>query len=238
LKLYEEALLPQGELALRSLMGQYESGKATFQSVLDALNSRLKDRQGRLDILSRPQIMTLDNQTAIINVGQEIQIVTSSNVTATGVVQTNIERKNIGVIMQVGDYSELLKKLGVKFISIHEGEFKDAGAPWRALTATETQVIIAPRFRPTKINLKIEPSVQAWAAVKKILDDKSGLRGTLKVIRAAVDTNDVDTVKEQVQEAVSLVDRMVSKGVIHRNAAARYKSRLSNRVAKSAAKAA
>ena len=67
---------------------------------------------------------------------------------------------------------------------------------------------------------------------------RSRLRGTLKVIRAAVDTNDVDTVKEQVQAAVSLVDRMVSKGVIHRNAAARYKSRLSNRVAKSAAKAA
>lgn len=48
---------------------------------------------------------------------------------------------SIGVIMQVGDYSELLKKLGVKFISIHEGEFKDAGAPWRALTATETAML-------------------------------------------------------------------------------------------------
>lgn len=48
---------------------------------------------------------------------------------------------SIGVIMQVGDYSELLKKLGVKFISIHEGEFKDAGAPWRSLTATETAML-------------------------------------------------------------------------------------------------
>ena len=57
--------------------------------------------QNRLDILSRPQIMTTDNQTALINVGQEIPIVTSSNVTATGIVTTNIDRRNVGVILQV-----------------------------------------------------------------------------------------------------------------------------------------
>jgi protease-4 len=48
---------------------------------------------------------------------------------------------SIGVIMEVGDYSALLDKLGVKFISIHEGEFKDAGAPWRSLTASETAML-------------------------------------------------------------------------------------------------
>jgi protease-4 len=48
---------------------------------------------------------------------------------------------SIGVIMEVGDFSELFKKLGVKFISIHEGEFKDAGSPWRSLTATETAML-------------------------------------------------------------------------------------------------
>jgi protease-4 len=50
---------------------------------------------------------------------------------------------SIGVIMQVGDYSALMDKLGVKFISIHEGEFKDAGSPWRSLTATETAMLEA-----------------------------------------------------------------------------------------------
>jgi protease-4 len=48
---------------------------------------------------------------------------------------------SIGVIMEIGDYSELAKKLGVKFIAIHEGEFKDAGSPWRGLTATETAML-------------------------------------------------------------------------------------------------
>lgn len=62
LKLYDEALLPQGELALRSLLGQYEGGKTTFQAVLDSLNSRLKDRQARLDILARLQGFAIAQQ--------------------------------------------------------------------------------------------------------------------------------------------------------------------------------
>jgi general secretion pathway protein D len=57
--------------------------------------------QDRIDILSRPQIMTLDNQTALINVGKEIPIITSSSVTATGVVSNNIDRRQVGVILQV-----------------------------------------------------------------------------------------------------------------------------------------
>ncbi|HEX9093460.1 MAG TPA: signal peptide peptidase SppA [Coriobacteriia bacterium] len=48
---------------------------------------------------------------------------------------------SIGVIMEVTDASALLDKMGVKFVSIHEGEFKDAGAPWRSLTATETAML-------------------------------------------------------------------------------------------------
>ncbi|HEV2948450.1 MAG TPA: secretin N-terminal domain-containing protein [Gemmataceae bacterium] len=57
--------------------------------------------QSRVDILSRPQVMTLNNQTAYINVGQEISIITSSTVTATGLVTTNIDRRQIGVLLQV-----------------------------------------------------------------------------------------------------------------------------------------
>jgi small subunit ribosomal protein S20 len=61
---------------------------------------------------------------------------------------------------------------------------------------------------------------------------RARLRGALKAIRAAVDKNEFAAVKDQLKEAVSLVDRMVSKGIIHKNAAARYKSRLSSRVTK------
>ena len=61
---------------------------------------------------------------------------------------------------------------------------------------------------------------------EKNRQDRSKLRGALKTIRAAVTANDVDKVKSQLADASSLIDKMAGKGIIHDNAAARYKSRL------------
>jgi small subunit ribosomal protein S20 len=60
---------------------------------------------------------------------------------------------------------------------------------------------------------------------------RSRLRGALKNVRAAIDGNDLTAAKHALRETISLIDRMAGKGVIHRNAAARYKSRLSSRLA-------
>ena len=64
---------------------------------------------------------------------------------------------------------------------------------------------------------------------------RSRLRGALRSIRAAVDSNDAAQVKDALRNTISLVDKMAGKGVIHRNAAARYKSRLAKRVTKRSA---
>ena len=61
---------------------------------------------------------------------------------------------------------------------------------------------------------------------------RSRLRGSLRAIRSAIDSGDPAKVKEALRETISLVDRMAGKKVIHRNAAARYKSRLAKRVSK------
>ena len=61
---------------------------------------------------------------------------------------------------------------------------------------------------------------------------RSRLRGALRAIRTAIDSGDSAKVKEALRETISLVDRMAGKKVIHRNAAARYKSRLAKRVSK------
>ena len=66
---------------------------------------------------------------------------------------------------------------------------------------------------------------------------RSRLRGALRDIRAAIDAGDPDKVKDALRSTISLVDKMASKGIIHRNAAGRYKSRLSSRVAKRSAAA-
>ena len=67
---------------------------------------------------------------------------------------------------------------------------------------------------------------------------RSKLRTALKAIRAALDAKDVDAAKGQFRGTVSLIDKMAQKGIIHDNAAARYKSRLQARLTKLATPAA
>ena len=63
---------------------------------------------------------------------------------------------------------------------------------------------------------------------------RTRLRGALRSIRTAIDANDPAQVKDALRETISLVDKMASKGIIHRNTASRYKSRLTARVRVSA----
>ena len=67
---------------------------------------------------------------------------------------------------------------------------------------------------------------------------RSRLRRALRDIRAAIDSGDAADVKDALRNTISLVDKMAGKGLIHRNAAGRYKSRLASRVAKKSSAAA
>ncbi len=60
---------------------------------------------------------------------------------------------------------------------------------------------------------------------------RSRLRTALKTVRAAIDGNDLAAARTALRQTISLIDRMASKGIIHRNAAGRYKSRLATRLA-------
>jgi small subunit ribosomal protein S20 len=60
---------------------------------------------------------------------------------------------------------------------------------------------------------------------------RSRLRGALKDVRSAIAGNDLKAAKSALQQTISLIDRMASKGIIHKNAAGRYKSRLTTRLA-------
>ena len=60
---------------------------------------------------------------------------------------------------------------------------------------------------------------------------RSQLRGTLKQIRLAI-AKDTAAAKKELNHAISLIDKMAGKGIIHRNTASRYKSRLTARLSK------
>ena len=64
---------------------------------------------------------------------------------------------------------------------------------------------------------------------------RSKLRTSLKAIRASLDASDLDAAKSALSRTVSIVDKMATKGIIHRNTAGRYKSRLASRLTKASA---
>lgn len=66
--------------------------------------------------------------------------------------------------------------------------------------------------------------------------NKGRLRTSIKKLRSTLATGDAKTVQELLPETISTIDKAVQKGVLHRNAAARYKSRLTARVNQAGAK--
>lgn len=61
---------------------------------------RALDRTGSMEILSRPQIMTLDNSEAFIQVGQSVPRIDSSSVTQFGQVNT-VQDEQVGILLGV-----------------------------------------------------------------------------------------------------------------------------------------
>ena len=55
----------------------------------------------RLDVLARPQVRTLDNQKAFIQVGQRVPRITASNITEGGLQTNTVELENVGLILGV-----------------------------------------------------------------------------------------------------------------------------------------
>ena len=65
---------------------------------------------------------------------------------------------------------------------------------------------------------------------------KTKVRTYIKKLRAALDSGKNDEVQQVLPDAISVIDKSVQKGVLHKNAAARYKSRLTVRANRVAAK--
>lgn len=58
---------------------------------------------------------------------------------------------------------------------------------------------------------------------------RTKVRTYIKKLRAALDSGKSDDVQKVLPDAISVIDKSVQKGIMHKNAAARYKSRLTVR---------
>lgn len=59
--------------------------------------------------------------------------------------------------------------------------------------------------------------------------NRTKVRTYIKKLRTALDAGKADEIRSVLPEAISVIDKSVQKGVLHANAAARYKSRLTVR---------
>ena len=59
---------------------------------------------------------------------------------------------------------------------------------------------------------------------------RSLVRTVIKKVNAAVASGDAEAAKAAYADAVPVIDRMADKGIIHKNKAARHKSRLNDQV--------
>lgn len=64
--------------------------------------------------------------------------------------------------------------------------------------------------------------------------NRSSLRTQIKKLRTALSGGDNQQSQELLVPTISAIDKAVNKGVLHKNTAARYKSRLTSHVNKSA----
>lgn len=55
---------------------------------------------------------------------------------------------------------------------------------------------------------------------------RSMVRTYIKRVNAAIDNGDQPTARQMLDEAIPVIDSMVNKGIMHKNKAARHKSRL------------
>jgi small subunit ribosomal protein S20 len=60
--------------------------------------------------------------------------------------------------------------------------------------------------------------------------NRSRLRTAIKALRSAISSGDRDSAQTLLPRTVSVIDKAIQKGILHQNAAARHKSRLTESV--------
>ncbi|RJS95356.1 30S ribosomal protein S20 [Salinisphaera sp. Q1T1-3] len=72
--------------------------------------------------------------------------------------------------------------------------------------------------------------LQATERRQRNMAQRSLVRTHIKKVQKAIAANDLDAARQAFTAAVPVIDRMAGKGQIHRNKAARHKSRLNAQI--------
>ena len=75
-----------------------------------------------------------------------------------------------------------------------------------------------------------QPAIQAEKRPSHNASLRSMVRTYIKNVVKAIDAKDLDKARTAYTAAVPVIDRMADKGIIHKNKAARHKSRLNGHI--------
>ncbi len=76
----------------------------------------------------------------------------------------------------------------------------------------------------------IKRAKQAAVRTRRNMAVRSTVRTAIRHVHRALEAGDLDKAREAFRRAVKVIDKAASKGVIHKNSAARKKSRLARKI--------
>jgi type II secretion system protein D len=181
-------------------------GNLAVSSADFSLLVRALEVQGKLQVLSRPEVMVNNNKTASIQVGDNIAVATGSERTPQGSTRADVRREDVGIILEV---TPRISNDG--FVQM------DIAPKISSLTARTTQVsedfsapVINQRTLKTTVNVKDGQSVVIGGLIQSSEEDRRtkvpGL-GDIPIIGPAFRTTKKSNVKTEL--LVILTPRVV-----------------------------
>ena len=112
-----------GELGYGGLV--LSAGSESVNVLLRALAVNRK-----VDILSRPQVRTVDNRPAKIQIGQQVPVVDGVSVNAVGSANPNIRQDNAGIILEVTPRISLDGLVAIDVVAENSASRRRRAAAW------------------------------------------------------------------------------------------------------------
>jgi general secretion pathway protein D len=143
-----------------------ETGGLIYKHVVGDVTALLRalEEVGKLDILSRPHILTSDNQTATITVGQEVPFIRNTRTTETGQTINTIEYEDIGIILEVTPH---INPEGLVIMDVSP-EISSTTADTVPISETVDAAVFAKRSATTRIAIRDSQTI----VIGGLMEDK------------------------------------------------------------------
>ncbi|MBE0535382.1 MAG: hypothetical protein IH624_06900 [Phycisphaerae bacterium] len=160
-----------------------QSGGLIVKALTGDINMTLRalQQKGKLNILSRPYILTSDNQTARILVGEEVPFITNTRETNEGQTINTIQYQDIGIILEV---TPSINPEGLVIMNVVP-EISTTTAKTVPISETVNAAVYAKRSAETRVAVRDGQTIVIGGLVKDEIKesiDKVPLLGDLPIL--------------------------------------------------------